>query len=217
MKQTTIFMLALCLLLASCGNGVQKSTEKEQIRTGQQKDEPKQTPEEIAHIHGCLTVKEFIDMRFSYVIEKNLPCLVYVEQFTVNDIVSTFPKQSFVFDPKVNIDVYVSLDTYDDRIDVGDCESEMGYDFPSVWCGEPSSRENECWLEGYFSSSIRDGFFCYLGIDKTQVDWIIRKSKEMKPYQRRIENTPIIIKIYQAKGGDGISVKADLVAILNEE
>lgn len=210
-------VLALCIMLiASCENGVHNSTPQKQNRSGQQKDELKRTAEETAHEHGCMTVDEFTAMRYSYVIEKNLPCLVYLEQFHVNDIVSKLPEEKTVFDPIIDITTYVSINGYDDDLNLGDCDSETGWSFQSEWCGTPSERNNECWIEGLFKGfSPLSSIYGYIGVDKTQVDWAINKAKSVKYDFQDVENTPIIIKVYQARSGG--TIKADLVAILNEE
>jgi len=216
MKQTVFFVLTLCLL-ASCGtstnNTESKPTETNPAKTTQVKPA---SAEETAHAHGCMTVDEFTAMRYSYVIEKNLPCLVYLEQFHVNDIVSKLPEEKTVFDPIIDITTYVSINGYDDDLDLGDCDSETGWSFQSEWCGTPSERNNECWIEGLFKGfSPLSSIYGYIGVDKTQVDWAIRKATSVKYDFQDVENTPIIIKVYQARSGG--SIKADLVAILNEE
>lgn len=79
-----------------------------------------------------------------------------------------------------------------------------------------SERNNECWIEGLFKGiSPLSSIYGYIGVDKTQVDWAIRKAKSVKYDFQDVENTPIIIKVYQARNGG--SIKADLFAILNEE
>ena len=209
-------MLALCLL-ASCENNVQNGSDNVQNGTRKQIKEPKQTTEEIAHAYGCITIDEFKDMRFSYVIEKNLPCLVYIERFHVIDIVSRLPEETTVFDPIIEVSTSVSIGDYEGSLHIGDCDSETGWTLQSEWYGTPSERDNECWIEGRFiGSSLRVSVFGYMGVDKAQVDWAIRKAKSVKYDFQDVEGTPIIIKVYQTKNGAG-QIKADLVAILNEE
>ena len=179
MKTKVLFMmLALCLLLVSCGS----------------KTHDKQTIKEIAHSHNCITMDEFCELKYSYVFEKKLPCLVYLDELHVSDIVS-------------NID--------DLRYVVGDSDEEDEENYVYVdpcWIGEPTKRNNECWIKSWIA------FRQYIGLDKTQVEWVLSKTKSSRTIY-----TPIIIKIYQVGcspetfSGSFISYKADLVAILNEE
>ena len=201
MKQTTFFILALCLL-ASCESGVQKSAGKIHSRTGHQQEVSK-SAEEIAHAYGCKTIEEFMAMKFTYVIEKELPCLVYVESFNVNDIIPKI-KESTVY-------VWAECEEYE-----GDCEGNVKYDVLPDWVGEPTSRQNECWIEGFFKYSSIHGVSGFVGLDKTQADWLVKKATESNLYRTEI-NSPIIIRVDQMRKSDGISIKADLVAILNEE
>lgn len=212
MKRLLLPIIALCLLIASC----ETNTNKTQSRPTKVTQEKPATAEETAHAHGCITVDEFKDMRFSYVIEKNLPCLVYLERFHVNDIISKLPEEKILFDPIIDITTSVSINGYDESLSLGDCDSETGWSFQSEWCGTPSERNNECWIEGLFKGiSPLSSIYGYIGVDKTQVDWAIRKAKSVKYDFQDVENTPIIIKVYQTRSGG--SIKSDLVAILNEE
>ena len=89
MKKVFLPIIAFCMMLFSCGTDTKKSDVK--IRAS----EPiKPTAEEIAHQHGCITVDEFAAMRFTYVIEKKLPCRMYVENFQVNDIIPKIKESS---------------------------------------------------------------------------------------------------------------------------
>ena len=184
MKRLLLLIITLCLLMASCETNQQKKSRKQR------------EIEETAHSHNCMTLEEFCSLKYSYVFEKKLPCLVYLDEFHVSDIVSK------IYEPQC---VISGADEEDEDFS----EEEFVRPF---WIGEPSSRQNECWMKGWLSSSQ------YIGLDKTQVDWAIQKTKNGKTI-----HTPMIIKIYQVGfateliSSHFIQFKADLIAILNEE
>lgn len=180
-KRGLLLVLTLCMILVvSCGTNQQKKTRK-QLET-----------ERIAHSHNCMTFDEFCDLKYSYVYEKKLPCLVYIDEFHVSDIVSDVDESHF----------FTSESEED--------ENEEEIVKPS-WIGTPSQRENECWMKGLIISNQ------YIGLDKTQVDWAITKTKNTKTIY-----TPMVIKVYQVSmtvwnSSRLMSFKADLVSVLNEE
>jgi len=198
MKKVFLPIIAFCMMLFSCGTDTKKSDVK--IRAS----EPiKPTAEEIAHQHGCITVDEFAAMRFTYVIEKKLPCRMYVENFQVNDIIPKI-KESSVY-------VWAECEEYE-----GDVEGEVKYSVLPDWVGTPTSRKNECWMDCYMGYIPQSSVSGYIGLDKTQVDWVVKMAMETNLFYPRID-APIIIRVDQVRKDGGISIKADLVAILDEE
>lgn len=160
----------------------------------------KKEREAIAHRYNCITLDEFCNMNYSYIYENNLPCLVYLERFHVYDIVSYYDLPDHI------------IKEYDDS-----------YDAPSVvkiyynWYGKPSRRDNECWMKVCAS----DRRFQYIGLNKTQANWVLSKTRNTKSV-----DTPIIIKLYQvgfenntyaSHSGYNMSYTADLIEVLDNE
>lgn len=189
-------IIALCLLMTSCDTNINnKPANATQERTAM--------AEERAHSHGCMTLEEFVSMRYTYVIEKQLPCRVYVESFNIHDIIPRI-KESTVY-------VWADCDGCE-----GEDEGEVKYDVLPDWVGTPTNRVNECWIDGYYFHSYFQGVSGYVGLDKTQVEWAVEKAMDSDKYRNEVK-APIIIRIDQVRKDGGISIKADLVQILNEE
>lgn len=188
MKAKVLLPLLLCIFVSSCESNKTKQEKKQQALI------------ESAHSHNCMTLEEFCNLKYNYVYEKKLPCLVYLDGFVVDDVVSS-----------VDLPDYVLKD-YDDPY-LGPGTEQIWFD----WVGAPSNRRNECWMKGDGNSRQ----FKYIGLDKTQADWIISETRNNKTI-----HTPMIIRVYQVgfttkpKSPHSIyymSYTADLVEILNEE
>ena len=191
-------MFAICLFASSCGIGADKSG------SGEMKSSKTPTvlsSKEIAHQNNSITLEEFLDMRFTYVVEQNLPCLVYVENVMVNDIVRTFKESS--------VHVWADCEECDGVVD-----GDVKYSVLPDWVGTPTCRENECWIIGYVGFSPMFGASCYIGLDKMQSEWMLGKTLESNLIG--IVKTPVIIRVDQFRKHDGFVIKADLVKILNE-
>lgn len=201
-------------MMASCGTRTKKTeakpNETNPVKTAQVKTA---SAEETAHAHGCMTMEEFVSMRYTYVIEKELPCRVYVDKFMVNDIVSSVKEKKY--DPKTDITLYNSIYQDGDWSEIEDSSVEFGFGALPDWVGKSTYRQNECWVEGTFGIPPLFGVSGYLGIDKSQSEWMVKKAMESGTIG--IVNIPIIIRVDQVRKDGGISIKADLVAILNED
>ena len=231
-----IEVVLLCLLFASC-NTTASSQHKSDIQVSTKNDGAKKYEvekkiiEEEAHKYGCMTVEEFVktlkDAHFSYLIEKELPVLVYVNEMRIEDIVSEIPVQKFSFTPEISLDVILSsyidvntrTETFEGELEDSDEIFFVGETF--VWAGEPSSRKNECWIKGRFGNSLIDRVVGFVGVAESQTDWVISKASQDAPATWRSTsniNEPVIIRINRIRKSQDIDVfvDADLIEIISE-
>lgn len=177
MKTRILFaLLSICLALVSCGDSKKQS---------------KPSITRIAHTHNCMTMDEFCELKYSYVYETKLPCLVCLEDFFVGDIVSRIDdvrgRVNGNFDEDDETDIYV----------------------PS-WIGVPSTRNNKCWMKGWMSNQ-------YIGLDEAQTKLVLSKTNKASKINEPIIIKIYQVDVGPVVSKSLISYKADLAAILDEE
>ena len=217
MKTKLLLSIIVLSLLFSCETRTKKSNTKATLGHTTLETPMKPTIEETAHVLGCMTIEEFGELKYTYVIEKNLPCSIYVENFNLDDIVSVITDNKLK--PKIEIALHNSIyihqeeDGWDEESELEDSEYDYyGFSILPDWSGVPSTRSNECWLCCTFDNYPH--ISGYIGIDNSQSEWIIKKAMESEIGWVKV---PIIIRVDQVrKDSDGISIKADLVKILCE-
>lgn len=106
--RTAIILLASCLLLASCNHNKARHDDNNKTAPIGTTSNLK-SAEQIAHEHGCMTIKELFDIGkgYTFFIEKSLPCSLYVSDYYLHDIVSIPPEPAIVFDPNIDINLYL--------------------------------------------------------------------------------------------------------------
>ena len=212
-RRVFINMLLLActlLLLSSCNSNAKEVQAKETSGVTTDDSNTKENMKETAKKYDCITLDDvklmFTTKKYTYVIEKELPLRVYVDMFSVEDIVSqiTEPK----YDPYINIRVWSSIYNEDDDVwsDCGDYDISFKH---CGWFGEPTTRHNQFWLCTSLGYSNVAG---YIGVDNTQADRVLDVANESK-----FVKNPIIIRVDQIrKTGYNFSIKADLIDFLDK-
>lgn len=218
MKARVLFIIiqAICIMLASCNHDQAKHDKDNKVSPKIGTTSNLKSTEQIAHEYGCITINELFEKQYTYFIEKRLPCSLYVSSFNVQDIVSVPPEPVIVFDPNIDISLYLDFDVIDKQdyysYDVYDGEAYYNFSnltsrFFQKWSGKPSERQSECWLVGKTKQDLQH-VDCIIGIEENQAEYFAEKGF----------NQPFIIQVYQIKRYDGCFViKGDLIKILNDE